>query len=73
MTTLNEKELPNDYPVYYGYLYRVDGKLIESDVRGTVATLKDDLYNKGISCNVVKNFDREGTRKLYEEAKAKLL
>lgn len=72
MTTLNEQELSNDYPVYLDYLYKADGRLIKSDIQGTVADLKRDLKSQGISCTVVTNFDREGTQKLYEEIKAKL-
>lgn len=73
MTTLNEKELSNDYPVYWDYLYKADGKLIRSDIQGTVLDLKRDLKSLGISCTVITNFDREGTQKLYEEVKEKLL
>lgn len=72
MKTLNEQELSNDYPVYWDYLYKADGRLIRSDVQGTVADLKRDLKSLGISCTVITNFDREGTQKLYEEIKAKL-
>lgn len=72
MTTLNEQELPNDYPVHWDYLYVADGRLIVSDIQGTVLDLKRDLKKRGLSCEVITSCDREGRRKLYEEAKAKL-
>jgi hypothetical protein len=37
---LNETELENDYPVYWDYLYVCDGKVVKSDVQGTIADLK---------------------------------
>lgn len=46
-----ETELPNDYPVYYGYAYVAvfeDGevRVISSDVQGTALTLKADLQKR---------------------------
>lgn len=41
----NETILPDDNPVHAGYLYVVDGRVIESDVSGTVRHLKADLRN----------------------------
>lgn len=61
---LNEQELANDYPVHWNYLYVVDGKVIRSDVKGTVATLKRDLRSLGKEANVIMNCDIEGRRKL---------
>jgi hypothetical protein len=43
MNDLNEPILADDYPVHYSYLYVADGKLIISDVQGTVRDLKRDL------------------------------
>ena len=43
MGNLNEELLPDNYPVYGDYLYVCDGKVVRSDVFGTVATLKRDL------------------------------
>lgn len=41
---LNEKLLPDDYPVYANYLYVCDGKVIRCDLfEGTVQDLKNDL------------------------------
>lgn len=40
MSDLNEPILPDDYPVYAGYAYVVDGEPISSPVEGTVARLK---------------------------------
>lgn len=37
---LDEPVLEDDYPVYYGYAYIVDGKPISSDTQGTVLDLK---------------------------------
>ena len=43
MNKTKEEPLPDDYPVYGDYLYVCDGRVIRSDVFGTVATLKRDL------------------------------
>ena len=41
---LDEKVLPDDYPVYGDYLYVCDGKVVRCDLmRGTVRDLKKDL------------------------------
>lgn len=45
MDKLDEKELDNNYPVYCGYVYVCDGKVIKSDISGTVLDLKKDLRN----------------------------
>lgn len=38
--TLNEPVLADDYPVNYGYAYVADGKVVASDIKGTVRDLK---------------------------------
>lgn len=44
MDNLDEPILPDDYPIYAGYLYVADGKLISSDWHGiTAARLKQHL------------------------------
>lgn len=67
MDTLNEYELPNDYPVYWDYLYVCDGKVIRSDIEGTVADLKRSLrnYNK-LEAKVITNCDISGRQKLIK-------
>jgi hypothetical protein len=40
MEKLKEPILEDDYPVYAGYLYVCDGALYESELEGTVKTLK---------------------------------
>ena len=40
---LNERVLPDNYPVYGGYFYVCDGEVITSDVFGKVSDLKKDL------------------------------
>lgn len=57
--TLNESELSNDYPVYWDYLYVCDGKVIKSNIQGTVMDLKRDTKAK-----VVTNCDIVGRQKL---------
>lgn len=57
--TLNERILENDYPVYWDYLYVCDGKVIRSDIQGTVLDLKRDRR-----CKEVTTCDIEGRRKL---------
>ena len=45
---LDEPILPDDYPVYTGYAYVADGKVISADIEGTVARLKAVLNAKEI-------------------------
>jgi hypothetical protein len=62
---LNETELENDYPVYWDYLYVCDGKVVKSDVQGTIADLKRDLRSHyKLEAKVITTFDIEGRRKL---------
>lgn len=57
----NENELPDNYPVYWDYLYVCDGKVITSDVQGTIADLKEDLRNYyDIEAKVITNCDIDG-------------
>lgn len=58
--TSNEDILDDNYPVFYDYLYTVDGKVFRSDVQGNVFKLKLDLAEQGFidSTNVkVRKFD----------------
>ena len=67
-TILNEQELPNDYPVNWDYLYVCDGKLIKSDIQGTVAELKRDLrLHHRLEAHIITNCDIEGRRKLLNK------
>lgn len=51
---LNEPILEDDYPVYYGYYYVADGKVIESDIQGNVARLKAvGPYKEVRRCDIV--------------------
>jgi hypothetical protein len=51
---LREKVLDDSYPVYAGYAYVADGKVIVSDVSGTVKLLKNDTGTTEIkSCDLV--------------------
>lgn len=44
---LNEPELPDDYPIFAGYLYVADGKVVESHLHGVTAKrLKQELGAK---------------------------
>jgi len=47
-TELKEPILDDDYPVYFGYLYVADGKVISSDIEGTIRHLKANLGAKEI-------------------------
>lgn len=42
-----ETVIPDDYPVYWDYIYIIDGKVFISDVKGTILTLKHDLLKQG--------------------------
>ena len=62
MTNLNEPILSDDYRVYGDYLYVADGKVVRSDVFGTVRDLKRDLKALEIRrCDMAGRgfFDRE--------------
>ena len=37
---MTERLLADDYPVYFGYFYVADGKVIESQMQGTIKQLK---------------------------------
>jgi len=48
-----ERELPDDYPVYAGYAYVADGKPIASPIAGTVGQLKKEIGATEIkSCDI---------------------
>lgn len=65
---LNEALLADDYPVNWDYLYVVDGKVVRSDVKGNVSTLKRDLNAQGITCRSISQCDIAGRRKQLREA-----
>lgn len=51
---LEEPLLPDDYPVYGDYLYVADGRVVRSDVFGTVRDLKRDTKAMEIRrCDIV--------------------
>ena len=52
---LNERELPDDYPLYAGYMYVVDGTVVTAVENGTPAEWK---RRKG--CKSVKSCDIGG-------------
>jgi hypothetical protein len=50
--------LSDDYPVYWGYTYVIDhegGKVVTSNIQGTVKRLKDYLLAKGYKFESVYN------------------
>lgn len=60
-----ETVLADDYPVYWGYAYAADGKVVSSDVQGTVADLKRDIGATEIRrCEIVKRLRMSGDGKL---------
>lgn len=52
-----EDILTDDYPVYAGYYYVVDGRVVVSDVQGTVRDLRRDLIQQGQSADEVRRCD----------------
>jgi hypothetical protein len=51
---LDERILPDDYPVYPGYVYVADGNPISSPIEGTVRGLKRAIGAKEIRrCDLV--------------------
>jgi len=60
---LDEHPLSDDYPVYWDYFYVVDGKVIRSDIKGTVLQLKQELRKRGMEANDVTSCDIIGRTK----------
>ena len=52
-----EKELPDDYKVRYDYLYVADGKVVRSDIQGTIRDLRRNLESRGISAKEITTCD----------------
>lgn len=67
---LDEKVLPDDYPVYGNYLYVCDGKVIQCDlIEGTVLQLKHDLRSfYKMEAKEIRSCDIQGRRKILEQA-----
>lgn len=58
--SLDEPILSDDYPVHYGYAYVADGKVISSNIQGTVAGLKKELNAKEIRrCDIFGRQEKE--------------
>lgn len=67
---LNERELPDNYPVYWDYLYVCDDKVIKSDVKGTVLDLKRDLRSfYKMEAKVITNCDIFGRNEITKNNK----
>jgi hypothetical protein len=50
----NEPVLGDDYPVFAGYLYVVDGEVVSSHIEGNVKRLKAALKAKEVRrCDIV--------------------
>lgn len=61
---LDEPILDDDYPVYFDYCYIADGKIILSNVRGTVKDLKRD-----IKATEIRRYDIFGRNEQKERGK----
>lgn len=57
---LDEPILEDDYPVFWDYLYVADGKVVRSDVKGTVADLRYDLRSQNRSAEIITKCDLAG-------------
>lgn len=66
-TTLDERVLPDDYPIYGDYLYVVDGKVTRSDWHGI--TVREYKAREGVE--EVRRCDIEGRRALAAREVAK--
>ena len=55
-TNLSERELEDDYPMHYGYLYVADGDVVRCEGRATTAKESKILYG----WKSVKNCDFKG-------------
>ncbi len=63
-----EYPLEDNYRVYPDYFYVADGKVIRSDITGTVAELRLDLNRRGWPAQVITNCDIFVRQKLMEKA-----
>lgn len=63
---LNERELEDDYPIHAGYLYVIDGKVVQSEISTTVGQLKRTFKSQFPNLSV-KNCDI-ATRNLWHLA-----
>lgn len=72
---LNEKVLPDDYPVYGNYLYVCDGKVVMCDImQGTISHLKHDLRTHyKLEAKVITSCDIIGRRKILEQQDKELI
>ncbi len=52
-----EHVLSDDFLVYWDYFYVADGKVVRSDIQGTVADLRRDLIKQGISAVEIRSCD----------------
>lgn len=69
-TQLNERELDDDFPVYLDYLYVADGRVIRSEIQGTVKALKYNLEkNHNIKANVITTCDILGRKEQQKQNK----
>lgn len=65
---LNEQILEDNYPVYCDYLYVCDGKIIRSDITGTVDDLKRDLRGHyKLEAKVITSCDIFGRQEMKEQ------
>lgn len=56
---MDERVLPDDYPVNAGYLYVADGKVVEAYITGDVKRLKSE-----IGADEIRRCDIEARRKM---------
>ena len=68
---LNEKPLPDNYPVYGDYLYVCDGEVVRCDLMsGTIYDLKRDLRSHyKLEAKVITNCDVRGRIRMQESEK----
>lgn len=62
MILKSELPLDDDYPVYWDYVYLVDGKMVRSDIQGTVRDLK-----RATKATEIRNCDIFERRKLANQ------
>ncbi len=70
--SLDERILEDNFPVYCDYLYVCDGKVIKSDIQGTVKDLRRDLRSHfKLEAKVITTCDIEGRKKRMEQSEQK--
>lgn len=57
MHKMEERELPDNYPVYAGFFYVINNRVWQSPISTTVQTIKNRLAFEGLQVTSFKSCD----------------